>query len=60
MKLRCIAPFGVHAVGDEVDVPDGAAFDPDHYEAADTPSAAAVVTELAAGLPGQEGTGHAS
>jgi hypothetical protein len=58
MRLRCIRAFGLHEPGDEVEVPDAAAFDTAHYEAAapavtvDTSAAEAVVSELAARLPG--------
>ena len=31
MILRCVRPFGNFAEGDEVEVPDGAAFDRTHF-----------------------------
>jgi hypothetical protein len=31
MFLECVAPFGVHVVGDRVEVPDDAVFDVSHY-----------------------------
>lgn len=34
MKLRCHAPFGNFTPGDEVEVPDGAAFDGAYFELA--------------------------
>lgn len=43
MQLRNIRPFSQHQPGDTVEVPDGAAFDPFHYERAepgDPPAAA--------------------
>jgi len=33
MQLRCVRPFGRHDVGDLAEAPDGAAYDPDHWEA---------------------------
>jgi hypothetical protein len=36
MQVRCVRPFGRHAVGDLAEVPDDAAVDPDHWEPAET------------------------
>lgn len=38
MQLRNIRPFSQYDVGDLVDVPDGAAFDPFHWEAVEAPA----------------------
>lgn len=35
MLLRCHTAFGYHEPGDEVEVPDGAVFDPYYYELAE-------------------------
>jgi len=35
MQIRNIRPFSQHKPGDVVDVPDGAAFDPFHWEPAE-------------------------
>ena len=36
MQIRCIRDFSQYEPGDLVEVPDGAAFDPFHFEAAVT------------------------
>lgn len=41
MQLRNIRPFSQHQPGDTIEVPDGAAFDPFHYEAVPAPAQAA-------------------
>ena len=42
MLLTCVKAFGLTEPGDEVEVPDGAAFDPEHWQAAAGPPPAAV------------------
>lgn len=38
MQVVCVRPFGLHEPGDVAEVPDGAAFDPEHWaEVPETP-----------------------
>jgi hypothetical protein len=55
VQLRNIRPFSQYVPGDVVEVPDGAAFDPHHWEAvaaaADPPADDPPVTPAAPRLP---------
>ena len=56
MQVRCIRDFGHHKPGDTAEVPDGAAFDREHYEPVSppptpAPPVASAVTPAAAVTP---------
>lgn len=40
MQVICVRAFGHHEPGDTAELPDGAAFDPEHYEPATSPAPA--------------------
>lgn len=58
MQVRCIKAFGTMKPGETAEVPDGAAVDPEHFEAVQSPAPdapkpaapAALVTAPAKGL----------
>jgi hypothetical protein len=56
-RLRCVKPFGFARLGDEVEVPDGAAVDPEHWEdvPAPAPLPAAVTAPAFPPIPVKEG-----
>ncbi len=43
MEVRCVKAFGLSEPGDLAEVPDGAAVDPDHWEAVPPPPPAPAV-----------------